>query len=75
VVSAQDARDILRDEMIHYRGDTYLSHEETLRVMIMRVIHDAPALVGFSGDLYDHEVPHRATFLYKMGSIHQAWLE
>jgi hypothetical protein len=31
VVSAQDDRDRLRDDMIYYRGDTYLVLEATLR--------------------------------------------
>jgi hypothetical protein len=74
VVSAQDDRDRLRDDMIYYRGDTYLSPEATLREMIMRVMHDAPS-VGLSGDLYEHEVPHRAELLYRKVSRLQAWLE
>jgi hypothetical protein len=62
VVNAQDDKDRLRDDMIYYRGDTYLAPEATLREMIMRVMHDAPS-VGISGDLYEHEVPHMAELL------------
>jgi hypothetical protein len=72
VVGSQDSRDILRDDTIYYRRDTYLSPEEKLKEMIMRVMHHAP-LVGFSRDLYEHEVPHSKEFLYNMVSIPLAW--
>jgi hypothetical protein len=48
VVSAQDDRDRLRDDMIYYRGDTYLVLEATFEEMIMRVMHDTPS-VGLLG--------------------------
>jgi hypothetical protein len=63
---------MLRDETIYYRCDTYLSPQEKHREMIMRVMHHAP-LVGFSRDLYEHEVPHSEDFLYNMVSIPLAW--
>jgi hypothetical protein len=62
VVGSQDSRDILMDDTIYCRRETYLSPEENLREMIMRVMHHAP-LVGFSRDLYEHEVPHSEEFL------------
>jgi hypothetical protein len=74
VVSAQDDKDRLRCDMIHYIGDTYLVLEATLEEMIMRAMHDTPS-VGLSGDLYEHEVAHMAELLYRKVSRFQALLE
>jgi hypothetical protein len=74
VVNAQDDRDRLRDDMIYYRGDTYLVPKATIKEIIMRAMHDTPS-IGLPGDLYEHEVPQMAELLYKKVSRLQALLE
>jgi hypothetical protein len=74
VVRAHDDMDRLRDDMIYYRGDTYLVLEATLREMIMSLMHDTPS-VGLPGDLYEHEVPQMAEIIYRKVSRLQALLE
>ena len=63
VVSAQDDRDRLRDDMIYYKDGLYLVSESTFREMVMRVTYDT-SWVGNSKNLYEFEAPEETRLFF-----------